>query len=53
MNSFCFKCKRKTNSEGIIEKITSNGRNMICGTCEICGSNKCVFVKSAKKSNMY
>ncbi len=40
MNSFCFKCKRKTNSFGIIEKISKNGRNMLCGICEICGTNK-------------
>ncbi len=41
---FCLKCKTKTNTDGISEKISSNGRNMICGICEICGTNKSVFV---------
>ncbi len=35
---FCFKCKTKTNTNGISEKISKNGRNMICGICELCGT---------------
>ncbi len=46
---YYLKCKTKTDTIGISEKISSNGRNMICGICEICGTNKCVFV-NAKNS---
>ncbi len=45
---FCFKCKTKTNTNGLIEKISKNGRNMICGICEICGTNKTMFASLNK-----
>jgi hypothetical protein len=40
---FCLKCKTKTNTIGEIEKLSKNGRNRICGICEICGTNKTMF----------
>jgi hypothetical protein len=45
---FCFKCKTKTTIIGEIEKISKSGRNMICGKCEICGTNKTMFASVNK-----
>ena len=43
---YCFECKLKTETLNGIEKTSSNGRNMIEGTCSVCGTKKSVFVSS-------
>ena len=41
---YCFKCKQKTETLAGVELKSSNGRNMIKGTCSICGTKKSVFL---------
>ena len=43
---YCLKCKHKTETIDQLEMKSSNGRNMIKGTCSVCGTNKSVFVSS-------
>ena len=43
---YCFKCKQKTETLAGVELKSSNGRDMIKGTCSICGTKKSVFVSS-------
>ena len=43
---YCLKCKQKTETLAGVELKSSNGRNMIKGTCYICGSKKSVFLSS-------
>ena len=42
---YCFKCKQKTETLAGVELKSSNGRNMIKGTCFICGTKKSVFYR--------
>ena len=41
---YCLKCKQKTETLASFELKSSNGRNMIKGTCSVCGTKKSVFV---------
>ena len=43
---YCLKCKQKTDTLAGVELKSSNGRNMIKGTCSICGTKKSVFLSS-------
>ena len=43
---YCFKCKWKTETLDGFKKTSSNGRNMIKGTCSVCGTAKSVFLSS-------
>jgi len=43
---YCLKCRKNTETNDEHQKTTSNGRNMVSGTCNVCGSKKNVFVKS-------
>ena len=43
---YCLKCKQKTETLDGVELKSSNGRNMIKGTCSICGTKKSVFLSS-------
>ena len=43
---YCLKCKQKTETLVGVELKSSNGRNMIKGTCSICGNKKSVLVSS-------
>ena len=43
---YCWRCKHKTDTLDGIKKTSSNGRNMIKGTCSVCGTKKSVFVSS-------
>ena len=43
---YCVKCKKKTLTAEIKEKISKNSRKMIQGVCEICGKNKSSFTRS-------
>ena len=49
---YCFKCKLKTETLDVIEKTSSNGRNMIKGTCSVCGTKKSVFVSSKNRQSV-
>ena len=41
---YCFKCKQKTEPIDPLKIKSSNGRDMIKGTCPFCGTKKSVFV---------
>ena len=41
---YCLKCKIKTDTKDITRTRTKNDRNLIRGTCLICGNDKSVFV---------
>ena len=43
---YCLKCKQKTETLASVEMKSINGRNMIKGTCSVCGTKKSVFVSS-------
>ena len=43
---YCLKCKRKTESDNIQVKITSNSRRRQTGVCKICGRNKSQFISN-------
>ena len=43
---YCVKCKKKTNTLNIIQVLSKNNRQMIKGTCDVCGRNKSSFIKS-------
>ena len=43
---YCFKCKQKTETLAGVELKSSKDRNMIKGTCSICGTKKSVFLSS-------
>lgn len=43
---YCLKCKKQTKTLNEHQRTTKNGRNMVSGTCEVCGSKKNTFVKS-------
>ena len=49
---YCFKCKLKTETLDGIEKTSSNGRNMIKGTCSVCGTKKSVFQSSKDRESV-
>ena len=46
MLMYCLKCREKTETNNEHERTTSNGRNMISGTCKVCGTKKNLFVRS-------
>ena len=43
---YCLKCKQKTETIDYLEMKSSNGRNMIKGTCSVCSTKKSVFLSS-------
>ena len=49
---YCFKCKQKTETLAGVELKSSNGRNMIKGTCSVCGTKKSVFVSSENRKSV-
>ena len=46
METYCVKCKQKTETLNIENVITKNNRNMIKGICTVCGKKKSSFIKS-------
>lgn len=40
------KCKRATATSDVVRRITKNERVQQYGSCNVCGKNKCTFVKS-------
>ena len=45
MLSYCFKCRRNTESINPKVSKTTNGKAIILSTCAICGSKKSKFIK--------
>ena len=45
-NSYCVKCKKKTQSVDTIITKSINNRNMLKGVCFVCGKNKSSFIGS-------
>ena len=45
MLSYCFKCRRNTESINPKVSKTTNGKAIILSTCTICGSKKSKFIK--------
>ena len=43
---YCLKSKQKTETLNGVDVKSSNGRNMIKGTCSVCGTKKSVLVSS-------
>ena len=49
---YCLKCKQKTGTINQLELKSSNGRNMIKGTCSVCGTKKSVFLSSKDRESV-
>ena len=49
---YCLKCKQKTETLDGVELKSSNGRDMIKGTCSVCGTKKSVFVSSKNRKSV-
>ena len=45
MLSYCFKCRKNTESKNPIVARTKNGRIMLLSTCALCDSKKSKFIK--------
>lgn len=43
--AYCVKCKKKQTMIGCAKATSSNGRNMVKGTCKTCGTKMNKFVK--------
>ena len=48
---YCSRCKHKTDTLDGFEVKSSNGRNMIKGTCSVCGTKKSVFLSSKDRES--
>jgi len=51
IEAYCVKCKHTRSMDGGKLQKTSNGRHMMCGKCETCGTKMCKFLSddAAKK----
>ena len=51
VEAYCVKCKHARSMDGGKLQKTSNGRHMMCGKCETCGTKMCKFLSddAAKK----
>lgn len=45
---YCVKCKDKTPTKNLTETTSKNGRPMLRGICEVCGTKKCTFISKPK-----
>ena len=52
MLSYCFKCKKSTESIDTKFFATSNGKTMILSKCAICGSKKSKFIKKQEAKRL-
>ena len=41
---YCVKCKRNTDTLNLHHAVSKNNRNMLKGTCSVCGSRKTQFI---------
>ena len=49
---YCVKCKRKTDTLNLHHAISKNNRNMLKGTCSVCGTTKNKFVSATKGGDL-
>ena len=52
MLSYCFKCRKNTESKNPIVARTKNGRIMLLSTCALCDSKKSKFIKWQEASRL-
>ena len=52
MLSYCFKCRRNTESINPKVSKTTNGKAIILSTCAICGSKKSKFIKEQEAKGL-
>ena len=52
MLSYCFKCRRNTESINIKVSKTINSKAIILSTCAICGSKKSKFIKQQEAKGL-
>ena len=52
MLSYCFKCRRNTESINPKVSKTTNGKAIILSTCPICGSKKSKFIKQQEAKGL-
>ena len=52
MLSYCFKCRRNTESINPNVSKTTNGKTIILSTCDICGSKKSKFIKEQQAKGL-
>ena len=52
MLSYCFKCRRNTESINPKVSKTTNGKAIILSTCAICGSKKSKFIKQQEAKGL-
>lgn len=45
MSMYCLKCKKNTETQNEQQRTAKNGRNMLSGTCSVCGTKKNKFIK--------
>lgn len=43
--AYCVKCKAKREMKDPVKTTTENGRNMMKGTCSVCGTKMGLFIK--------
>ena len=52
MLSYCWKCRKNTESTNPKVARTKNGRIMLLSKCEVCDSKKSKFIKEPKASGL-
>ena len=52
MLSYCFKCRRNTESINPKVSKTTNGKAIILSTCDICGSKKSNIIKEQEAKGL-
>ena len=52
MLSYCFKCRRNTESINPKVSKTTNGKTIILSTCALCGSKKSKFIKQQEAKGL-
>ena len=52
MLSYCFKCRRNTESINPKVSKTTNGKTITLSTCAICGSKKSKFIKEQEAKGL-
>lgn len=52
MNIYCVKCKKNTDTNNITNRVSKNGKNMVQGSCSVCGTKKTRFVSAGQSGGM-
>ena len=51
MQGFCVSCKDSRHMKETLQKVAKNGRNMVQGVCDECGTKMSKFVSNATTQN--